>query len=171
MDRIDCYYFSVSTRIDLKEETRIKATSDEAAQWVEDSKSKGGCFIKPKRFIRHTDFVLHPKLLAPLSFTKSDVIYFLMIVAAAPPNFISDIFYLCNALGHYGYIRTIQTYEDFGKALDDYQRHQDMLNGDGSWMGVRTPPFNQSYLILPSSDTPSSVRANGHRQCQGTHYL
>ena len=45
MDRIDRYYFSVSTRINLKEETRIKATSDEAAQWVEDSKSKGKCFI------------------------------------------------------------------------------------------------------------------------------
>jgi ubiquitin conjugation factor E4 B len=43
MDRIDPYYFSVSTRIDLKEETRIKATSDEAARWVEESKSKGGC--------------------------------------------------------------------------------------------------------------------------------
>ncbi|OAX40417.1 hypothetical protein K503DRAFT_791386 [Rhizopogon vinicolor AM-OR11-026] len=80
MDRIDRYYFSASTRIDLKEETRIKATSDEAAQWVEDSKSKGG------------------------------------------------------ALGHYEYIRTIQTYEDFGKTLDDYQRHQDMIGGDGSWM-------------------------------------
>ncbi|KAG2045883.1 hypothetical protein BDR06DRAFT_965538, partial [Suillus hirtellus] len=34
MDRMDPYYFSVSTRIDLKEETRIKATSDEAAQWT-----------------------------------------------------------------------------------------------------------------------------------------
>ncbi|KAJ8582493.1 hypothetical protein M405DRAFT_937743 [Rhizopogon salebrosus TDB-379] len=88
IDRIDRYYFSVSTRVDLKEETRIKATSDEAAQWVEDSKPQ-----------------------------------------AAPPNFISDIFYLCNALGHYGYIRTIQTYEGFGKTLDDYQRHLDMING------------------------------------------
>ncbi|KAG2051581.1 hypothetical protein BDR06DRAFT_938883 [Suillus hirtellus] len=95
MDRIDPYYFSVSARIDLKEETRIKATSDEAAQWVEESKSK-----------------------------------------AATPNFISDIFYLCNALGHYGYIRTIQVYEDLGKTLDDYQRHHDMITGDGSWMGT-----------------------------------
>jgi ubiquitin conjugation factor E4 B len=42
MDHIDWYYFSVSTRIDLKEEARIKATSDEVAQWFEDSKSKGG---------------------------------------------------------------------------------------------------------------------------------
>ncbi|KAG2153094.1 ubiquitin elongating factor core-domain-containing protein [Suillus bovinus] len=95
IDRIDPYYFSVSTRIDLKEETRIKATSDEATQWVEESKSK-----------------------------------------AATPNFISDIFYLCNALGHYGYIRTIQVYEDMGKTLDDYQRHHDMISGDGSWMGT-----------------------------------
>jgi hypothetical protein len=60
MDRIDRYYFSVSTRINLKEETRIKATSDEAAQWVEDSKSKGKCFINLKWFIRHIDSMLYP---------------------------------------------------------------------------------------------------------------
>ncbi|KAG2356286.1 ubiquitin elongating factor core-domain-containing protein [Suillus spraguei] len=105
MDRIDPYYFSVSTRIDLKEETRIKATSDEAAQWVEESKSK-----------------------------------------AATPNFISDIFYLCNALGHYGYIRTIQVYEDLGKTLDDYQRHHDMIAGDGSWMGTPQQAHAQAAI-------------------------
>ncbi|KAG2134372.1 ubiquitin elongating factor core-domain-containing protein [Suillus cothurnatus] len=105
MDRIDPYYFSVSTRIDLKEETRIKATSDEAAQWVEESKSK-----------------------------------------AATPNFISDIFYLCNALGHYGYIRTIQVYEDLGKTLDDYQRHHDMIVGDGSWMGTPQQAHAQAAI-------------------------
>ncbi|KAG1779352.1 ubiquitin elongating factor core-domain-containing protein [Suillus placidus] len=88
------YYFSVSTRIDLKEEMRIKATSNEAVQWVEESKPK-----------------------------------------AATPNFISDIFYLCNA--HYGYIHMIQVYEDLGKTLDEYQRHHDMVAGDGSWMGMR----------------------------------
>lgn len=60
-----------------------------------------------------------------------------LTASAATPNFISDIFYLCNALGHYGYIRTIQVYEDLGKTLDDYQRHHDMVTGDGSWMGVR----------------------------------
>jgi len=38
-------YFSVSTRIDLKEETRIKVTSDEAVQWVKESKSKGVCSL------------------------------------------------------------------------------------------------------------------------------
>ncbi|KAG2028816.1 ubiquitin elongating factor core-domain-containing protein [Suillus americanus] len=105
MDRIDPYYFSVSTRIDLKEETRIKATSDEAAQWVEESKSK-----------------------------------------AATPNFISDIFYLCNALGHYGYIRTIQVYEDLGKTLDEYQRHHDMVAGDGSWMGTPQQAHAQAAI-------------------------
>ncbi|KAG2129448.1 ubiquitin elongating factor core-domain-containing protein [Suillus clintonianus] len=105
MNRIDPYYFSVSTRIDLKEETRIKATSDEAAQWVEESKSK-----------------------------------------AATPHFISEIFYLCNALGHYGYIRTIQVYEDLGKTLDDYQRHHDMINGDGLWMGTPNQARTQAAI-------------------------
>ena len=54
------------------------------------------------------------------------------------PNFISDIFYLGLAMAHYGYLRTIQTYEDFAKQKDDMQRHLDMLVGDNSWMGVGT---------------------------------
>lgn len=45
MDRIDPLYFAVSNRIDLKEETRIKATSDEAAKWVEENKSRGALSI------------------------------------------------------------------------------------------------------------------------------
>jgi ubiquitin conjugation factor E4 B len=39
-------------------------------------------------------------------------------------------------MSHYGYLRTIQTYKDLQKHVDDLQRHLDMLNGDGSWMGV-----------------------------------
>ncbi|KAH7922937.1 hypothetical protein BV22DRAFT_1036932 [Leucogyrophana mollusca] len=95
IDRIDPLYYSVSSRVDLKEETRIKATSDEAAEWVEQNKAK-----------------------------------------AAAPNFISDVFYLSMAMSHYGYLRTIQTYEDFAKHVDELQRHSEMLNGDGSWMGT-----------------------------------
>lgn len=55
---------------------------------------------------------------------------------AAAPNFISEIFYLCNAMGHYGYLKTTQTYDDFAKHHDELQRHHDMINGDGSWIGV-----------------------------------
>ncbi|KAH7885208.1 ubiquitin elongating factor core-domain-containing protein [Phlebopus sp. FC_14] len=99
IDRIDPLYFAVSLRIDLKEETRIKATSEEAAQWVVQNKGNGN------------------------------------VPTAALPNFISDIFYLCNAMGHFGYLRTIQTYEEFGKHLDELQRHRDMINADQSWMG------------------------------------
>lgn len=33
MDRIDPLYFVHSSRINLKDETRIKATSEEAAEW------------------------------------------------------------------------------------------------------------------------------------------
>ncbi|KAH7915426.1 ubiquitin elongating factor core-domain-containing protein [Hygrophoropsis aurantiaca] len=95
IDRIDPLYYSVSSRVDLREETRIKATSDEATEWVEQSKTK-----------------------------------------AAPPNFISDVFYLSIALSHYGYLRTIQTYEDLAKHVDELQRHSDMLSGDNSWMGT-----------------------------------
>ncbi|KAG6377167.1 ubiquitin elongating factor core-domain-containing protein [Boletus reticuloceps] len=106
MDRIDPLYFAVSNRIDVSEETRIKATSEEAGQWVEANRGN-----------------------------------------AATPNFISEIFYLCNAMGHYGYLRTTQTYDDFAKHHDELQRHHDMINGDGSWIGVsRTHSLVYSVL-------------------------
>ncbi|KAK0221612.1 ubiquitin elongating factor core-domain-containing protein [Armillaria fumosa] len=38
MDRIDSLYYARSSRIDLQEETRIKATSNEANEWVEQNK-------------------------------------------------------------------------------------------------------------------------------------
>lgn len=41
MDRIDPLYFAVSNRIDIKEETRLKATSDEAVKWAEENRSQG----------------------------------------------------------------------------------------------------------------------------------
>jgi ubiquitin conjugation factor E4 B len=94
MDRVDLHYYAHSSRIDLKDETRINADSAEAFEWTQINQS-----------------------------------------TAAPPNFISDIFYLTIAMSHYGYLRTIQSYNDLGKHHSEMQRHLDMVNGDGSWMG------------------------------------
>lgn len=64
------------------------------------------------------------------------------------PNFVSNIFYLTVAMSHYGYLRTIQTYNDFGKHIEDMQRHVEMLNGDGSWMGV-SPSLSSLQVPVP----------------------
>jgi ubiquitin conjugation factor E4 B len=40
-------------------------------------------------------------------------------------------------MSHYGILRTISTYSDLAKHLEEMQRHLDILQGDGSWMGVR----------------------------------
>jgi ubiquitin conjugation factor E4 B len=115
MDRIDRFYFARSSRISLKDETRIKATSEEAAEWEAAQQDPSGVL---------TSLLLLQKKIEE-------------VTVAAPPNFISDIFYLNIAMSHYGYLRTIQTYTDLQKHMDDIQRHLDYLNGDGSWMGVR----------------------------------
>ncbi|KAJ8523244.1 hypothetical protein ONZ45_g319 [Pleurotus djamor] len=96
LDRIDTLFYANTTRMDLNEETRIKATSEEASQWSEAHRTPN----------------------------------------AAAPNFISHIFYLTAAMSHYGYLKTISTYNDLAKDVEGIQRHIDMLNGDGSWMGT-----------------------------------
>jgi len=45
MDRIDPLYYIRSSRIDVKEETRINATSDEAAEWEKQNQSPGCTFV------------------------------------------------------------------------------------------------------------------------------
>jgi len=42
MDRIDPLYYARSPRIKLGDETRIKATSEEAQTWEEENKPAGG---------------------------------------------------------------------------------------------------------------------------------
>lgn len=53
-----------------------------------------------------------------------------------PPNFISDVFFLTVAMGHYGVAQTMARYEDALKHYDEIRRHVEMLQGDGSWMNV-----------------------------------
>ncbi|KAJ4465100.1 ubiquitin elongating factor core-domain-containing protein [Lentinula lateritia] len=96
IDRIDPLYFAHSDRIDVTEETRIKATAQEASQWAEENRLSGG----------------------------------------PAPNFISDIFYLAVATSHYGYQKTISSYIELDKHMEDIERHLSFLNGDGSWMGT-----------------------------------
>ncbi|KAI0004607.1 ubiquitin elongating factor core-domain-containing protein [Russula compacta] len=97
IDRIDPHYYAHTSRITIKEETRINATSEEAAQW---------------------DNTHH------------------IATGVSPPNFISDIFYLALATGHYGLQKTIQTFEDLSKEHDEVQRHLDNLTADNTWMGT-----------------------------------
>lgn len=42
MDRIDPLYYVHSTRINIKEETRIKATTEEAQQWEDEIMTTNG---------------------------------------------------------------------------------------------------------------------------------
>ena len=47
----------------------------------------------------------------------------------APPNFISEIFYLSLAMFHFGYQRPIQQLDRFAKHGDELQRTIDLLGG------------------------------------------
>lgn len=97
IDRIDPHYYAHTSRIDIKDETRISATSEEASQWENTHRLSAG---------------------------------------APPPNFISDIFYLTLALGHYGLQKTIRTFEDLSKEHDEVRRHLDNITADNTWMGT-----------------------------------
>jgi ubiquitin conjugation factor E4 B len=55
IDRIDPLYFAHSSRIDVKEETRIKATSDEASTWAKENGSPNGIVHLVPYCKRYTD--------------------------------------------------------------------------------------------------------------------
>ena len=71
--------------------------------------------------------------------------YSLAPFPTAPPNFISDIFYLSLAMFHFGYQRTIQEMDDFAKHSDELQRHIDRLENDINWQGT---PFQQRTEVV-----------------------
>ncbi|THH28275.1 hypothetical protein EUX98_g5915 [Antrodiella citrinella] len=93
IDRIDINYFNQSNRINIAEETRVNATSEEAEKWRKENSSTN----------------------------------------SAPPNFITEIFYLTLAMNHFGYQKTISSFEELVKQADDMARHREELEGDGSW--------------------------------------
>lgn len=85
-------------------------------------------------------------------------------------------------MSHYGYLRTIQTHNDLQKHIEDIQRHLDMLNGDGSWMGVSFDS-NSDWSILknlfwvePAPGSHTGCYKSSHREltnlleaCKITH--
>lgn len=77
------------------------------------------------------------------------------------------------AMSHNGYLRTIQTYNDLAKHIDDIQRHLDMLQGDGSWMGVSLRMSCLSRPNCPFSHTESLASSHGssHQLGQGSFLL
>lgn len=63
MDRIDPLFYAQSSRINLGEETRIKATSEEATKWEEENKSPNGtCKNLRNHVLRLMNLLLQPQL-------------------------------------------------------------------------------------------------------------
>jgi hypothetical protein len=50
MDRIDPLFYARSKRIDLQDETRIKATSEEASKWAEEQQDPNGGWFPHEYF-------------------------------------------------------------------------------------------------------------------------
>ncbi|KAI0061420.1 hypothetical protein BV25DRAFT_1805616 [Artomyces pyxidatus] len=107
IDRIDKHYFAHSDRIYASDETRINATSEEAAEWMNKN---------------------------------------LLAEGAPPPNFISDIFYLTLASNHYGFLKTVQTFDEYNKQLDDAKKHLASITGDRSWVGTPFQPRMEAAI-------------------------
>ncbi|KAI0699306.1 ubiquitin elongating factor core-domain-containing protein [Cerioporus squamosus] len=51
----------------------------------------------------------------------------------APPNFISEIFYLTLAANHLGQQKIVNNLEELGRQYDDIRRHLEVLQSDQSW--------------------------------------
>jgi ubiquitin conjugation factor E4 B len=123
LDRVDPLYFVHSDHIDVKEETRIKATAQEVAEWAQEQGS-GEPYMIP----------------VWLSSTPN-------VTTGPTPNFISDIFFLTCAMGHLGVQQTTNRYEDALKHYDEIRQHLETLQGDNSWMGVRHIPFSRILYV------------------------
>jgi ubiquitin conjugation factor E4 B len=60
LDRIDPLYYARSSRINLGDETRIKATSEEAKKWEEENQPAGGMGLNPLMLFSLTKYIFRP---------------------------------------------------------------------------------------------------------------
>ncbi|KAI0661957.1 ubiquitin conjugation factor E4 [Cubamyces menziesii] len=54
----------------------------------------------------------------------------------APPNFITEIFYITLATSHVGQQKIVNVIEELQRQYDEIRRHVEMMNGDQSWRGT-----------------------------------
>jgi hypothetical protein len=60
-------------------------------------------------------------------------------------------------MNHYGYRKTITTFEDLARQHDEMSRHLEQLQGDGSWQTVCSYSSPAKVLLL-ISDGQCSLR-------------
>lgn len=70
-------------------------------------------------------------LVRSFGFKLTDLPFFL-----APPNFITEIFYLTLAASHIGQQKIVNNVEELSRQYDEIRRHLETLNGDQSWRGT-----------------------------------
>jgi len=62
---------------------------------------------------------------------------------ASAPNFISEIFFLCIGMGHCGYFKTINSYTDASRHVEESGRHIDLVEQERTWVGVSDSPSSR----------------------------
>lgn len=107
IDKIDSEYYKHSMRVPIGEDTKIKATKEEADEY----------------YARHSDGVYFA--------------LYLLTPAATPSNFISDLFFLLNSYQHLGLVKTIGNRSSAEKNLSEIEKELQRTEASrADWTGV-----------------------------------
>ena len=117
----------MSSRVKLGEETRLKATAEEAAAWEKRVTEGGGKLSS------------YPSFYTLLILPNSVVV---------PQNFISDIFFLCAGFNHLGIVRTIGTHDEILKHLHEIDKWLETAEATEVPPGVSDLGLFQSLRLL-----------------------
>ena len=119
LDKVDPEYFRNSKRITINEDTKIRATKEEAAAYFGKDKMEG----EPSQ------------MYDDLKARKVD--------QSPSPNFSSDLFFLLNSFQHLGLVKTIGTRGRAEKSITEMEKELKRMEASrGDWAGVRT------FLVL-----------------------
>ncbi|GAA5956492.1 hypothetical protein JCM8115_000586 [Rhodotorula mucilaginosa] len=106
IDKIDPLYYRRSSRIDVKEDTKINATQQES-----------------DAFYSHA--------------TNEET---------TPPNFISEIFFLCAQFLHIGPMHAIKEHKGIGQQISHMQRQLNEMEADQTWRGTPQEAATQAGI-------------------------
>ncbi|GAA5985530.1 hypothetical protein JCM10908_007012 [Rhodotorula pacifica] len=106
IDKIDPLYYRRSSRIDVKEETKINATQQESDVFYSNATNE----------------------------------------ETNPPNFISEIFFLCAQFLHIGPMHAIKEHKGIGQQVSHMQRQLNEMEADQNWRGTPQEASTQAGI-------------------------
>eukprot|EP01113_Clastostelium_recurvatum_P014474 TRINITY_DN1788_c0_g1_i3.p1 TRINITY_DN1788_c0_g1~~TRINITY_DN1788_c0_g1_i3.p1 ORF type:complete len:1204 (-),score=380.22 TRINITY_DN1788_c0_g1_i3:63-3674(-) len=152
VDSIDSGYFVASSRMDLSKDTKLAATSDETASWIDVRNPSRAQNWRVQQQMQSGGLNAAPAAAgaapgSPAAAPGSPARASASDTSVPAPNFITECFFLTMRCMHLGYIKTLGRLEKLGKSYHDTNNaKKELEDSKPQWMGTPAAAETQAQL-------------------------